>query len=439
MSTHVKAASITTTAAALASIVALTGCSPPPPVPSRATPPAGSARPAVRADPAPAPTAKASAEDDAPEASDGSRCRRYLHARGVRRGRELVAAKKYDEAAAAFDEAVRARPYDGVVRAERSFARLLSALAESDAQARAAAASGIAAELQLARALTSDPAVLTKIALNQGLAHEAAGEAKEARGAFIRAERLGSKEAAQKLGGAARCTVTVDASKPETLVLHTKWTDILTALGGGSTCEPPPKVTSEAKARALACGGCSGYGDAWKEGACEGSGPWTMSTGYMHCSGFTGVVQELAPKRYWVSAGPGVHEPLEREGKLFVMRGPTGYWGWVEGHFSGAADATYRVGEGWTDEYMATGSAGECLADEHADVELAPSSGCQSSAGAAYRDGETRSYYDAKGHFLGTIRLTAEDLGKVTIKVEDKRFVVEGNGCSLAAPFAPKS
>jgi hypothetical protein len=364
------------------------------------------------------------AKDGGARAADAAACGAYTYEAGMKRGREHASARRWSDAARAFDEAVRARPYDARARAERAYAELWLANHETAIE--------VTLQLDLARALTRDKPLLAEIHYNLGLAYEKAKDAEGARIAFVRAERLGAPGAARKLAGASRCTVTAEA-KGADLALKGRWADVLRELGGAC---PPPAAATEDDARAFACGGC-GEGRAWKKATCSGAGPWMMDTGSKHCTANGGFVQELGGGKLYVETGPVTvlaRTPFEPTGKLFVRRTPSKFWTWIAGWFPGR-DVSYRQGEGWTDEVGPSGDE-RCVRDERTEVELVASTGCHTSKGAGMTEGEIRAVYDAAGHFLAAVRLREGDDARVTVRVEEARLVVEGAGCALALPFA---
>jgi len=385
-------------------------------------------------------TADASGEDvaipdaagDAGEAiaaGDGG-CPARDYTVALRKAREHLAAGRRDEADRAFDEAVRARPYDARARAERAHARLFGG---GDAGASSGVASAVWKELELARALATDRALLASIAYDEALAREAAGDVEAARVALVRAAGLGSAAAEKKLGAGSRCAVTAATSGAD-LPLEPTWSGVLAKVAAGSTCDPPA-AAGEAEARAYACGSCSGAGGTFQKGTCAGAGPWTMNVGSMHCASFTALVQDVgAPDAgaFYVAAGPGAQTRLEREGKVWVLREAPRQFAWINGHFA-SGDPTYRKGEGWTDEPAP--AAGRCLADESADAVLSPSTGCQASMGATLADEEHRTYFDDRGRWLAGVVIKA---GSPAIKVTSTGLAVDGAGCRIDVPFAKR-
>jgi hypothetical protein len=335
------------------------------------------------------------------------------------RGRKLATEKRYLEAAAAFNEAVRARPYDARPRAERAYVRILGGGSPVD-------------EIELARALTRDPALLAQISYNQGLALERRkGEHEAARRAWVRAERLGSKAASQKLGAESRCTVTQADGGP--LTIRRGYRELFKELQSGSTCHPV-QVRSESEAKSYACGGCPGYDQDWQTGDCKDDGPWTVQTGYMHCGVFAQTVQPLGKNRFAVLPAWTQDPPLDQQGNYWHQVSGERYSEWIYGYFEGNdGGPIYRVGEGWGDESAEEGPP--CLADETHDTDLESMSGCQSSEGAVNATGETHEFYSDNGAFVGAVHLTVEDVGKVTVAIDKAGITVRGNGCDLSIPL----
>lgn len=364
--------------------------------------------------------------------SDAGPCPTHDYDGALAKGRSLSASKRWVDAIAAYDEAVRARPYDARARAERARAKLMIATDET--------AIDVTMDLDLARALTRDKALLAQIAHDLGVAFEAAHDKEGARIAFVRAERAGSQPAAKKLGAASRCTVGVERQKPD-LALQASWREVLAALGGA--CDPPDASTED-EARAFACGGCTGRRSPWKRGTCAGGGPWRVETGSLHCSRFGGMIQDLGRGRLLAESGPLDHPPITpleavaAGSAIYVRRVPVHYFSRVSGGFVNS-DVAYREHEGWTDEIgHGSGSERRCPADERKEVDLELGAGCDAAPGVGLDDGEVRTYYDAAGHFLAAIRLREGDDARVTVRVEEKeaRLVVDGGGCALTVPFA---
>jgi hypothetical protein len=131
-----------------------------------------------------------------PETPGAPACPARDYERGMSRGRNLLARGDYRVAARAFDEAVRARPFDARARELRARARVFLGTATHE-------------ELEVARALATDDEVVADVDYDQGMLFERDGNDERARRSFVRAERHGSREALAKLGPASRCTVSV--------------------------------------------------------------------------------------------------------------------------------------------------------------------------------------------------------------------------------------
>ncbi len=130
------------------------------------------------------------------------------YAAALGEGRAATSAKRYDDAIAAFDRAIAAKPGDARALSERGYARLLARDLAS-------------ATKDLDRALegTSDPALSGPIHFNLGLVAEARGDAEGARVAFARSNAVRPTKAAQaKLAGKSACVAVVDRSKPKAKV-----------------------------------------------------------------------------------------------------------------------------------------------------------------------------------------------------------------------------
>jgi hypothetical protein len=131
-----------------------------------------------------------------PGPSTEPECPLHSYEHGIVVGRAFMAQQDYRHAARAFDEAVRARPFDARIREERALARILEGTASHE-------------ELEVARALAREGDVIAAIDYDQGLLYQRDGDEEHARVSFVRAERNGSTAATQELGSKSRCTVSV--------------------------------------------------------------------------------------------------------------------------------------------------------------------------------------------------------------------------------------
>lgn len=119
-------------------------------------------------------------------------------------GRKATIAKKYDDAYAAFDRALKVIPDDPRAVSERGYAKLLA----KDYK-------GAVADLDKAVVHTSDKKLLGQIYFNYGLAAEGQGDAEAARAAFARSNTYNPTSAAKKkLEGKSVCSAKIEEKKP---------------------------------------------------------------------------------------------------------------------------------------------------------------------------------------------------------------------------------
>lgn len=124
--------------------------------------------------------------------------------KAMNEGRKATLAKKYDDANAAFDKALKAMPDDARALSERGYAKLLA----KDWK-------GAVSDLDKAVVRTSDKKLLGQIYYNYGLAAEGQGDAEAARAAFARSNTYNPTPAAQKkLGGKSSCPAVIELEKP---------------------------------------------------------------------------------------------------------------------------------------------------------------------------------------------------------------------------------
>lgn len=326
--------------------------------------------------------------------------------------------KHYAAAARAFDEAVRARPYDAEARAERAYVRILDG-------------KGSVEELQLARALAVSPVLEGEIAFNEGLFYDKQGDKDDARRAFVEAERFGSKAATRKLGKASRCTVTAHAGALDLQLVHS-WKSVLQVLGSEAVCPDAPHPATGRAARAYACGGCAAWNKPWEKGTCYGAPPWIVQVGYMDCVISWGLIQPLGGGRFYVT-GSQSSQPvgLTRDRRHWVLDTPHKYVQYVEGEFSDGRETAYHQGRGWDDRL----APGDCPEDERHVADMPMSMTCDPSLIATYRDGDDRAYYDSTGRPLATVHLRDGDAQRVKIRFRGKRLTITGGGCHLVVPL----
>jgi len=161
----------------------------------------------------PAPSAAPSAEPKAkkkPEAPGKEPPKKAEHEtlatywKAMNDGRAATRAKKWEDAYAAFDRALKAMPDDARAISERGYAKLL-----------AKDYVGAIADLDRAVARTKDRKLLGQIYFNNGLAAEAKGDAAAARAAFARSNEYNPTPAAKKkLEGQTTCTAVITAEPP---------------------------------------------------------------------------------------------------------------------------------------------------------------------------------------------------------------------------------
>jgi tetratricopeptide (TPR) repeat protein len=167
----------------------------------------------------------------------------YLAALG--RGRKATVDKRWADAIAGFDAALKIRPKDARARCERGFAKLLS---EDLVGARA--------DLTAARDLAHDPIVLSQILHNLGRIEKAEGRLELAEGLFSRAKKLA---AAARQGSKNDCPVETTAKRESGKVLDS-WKAVLAEAKAAFEREssealrnmPPADATDDAIIRYLA-------------------------------------------------------------------------------------------------------------------------------------------------------------------------------------------
>ena len=172
------------------------------PSPGSAAPPPVAAKAVAPAEPA---AAAGSASGSADAAAAAATAARVKYRDAMRRGRVATDARRYDDAVAAFTDALAARPDDARALGERGFARLLGATivdlpyAEQD--------------LDDAAARTHDPKLLSEIWFNRGLVEDKRGEQENAVVDFFLANQLRpTTAAAARLAGKTVCPARVETS-----------------------------------------------------------------------------------------------------------------------------------------------------------------------------------------------------------------------------------
>lgn len=153
--------------------------------------------------------------------------------------RRFTLDKNYPAASDAFDDAIRAKPADAHIRAERGYAKFLAGditAAKND--------------WLTALTLTKDESLIAQIDFNFGETFEKTGDAEAARVAFAAAERHGSTVAKARLGSRSHCPVSWKVGGDTAHLAH-GWG----ALAAGRSCLASKDTTRAPRARA--CVSCA--------------------------------------------------------------------------------------------------------------------------------------------------------------------------------------
>ncbi|MCA9592542.1 MAG: hypothetical protein KC776_04500 [Myxococcales bacterium] len=358
-----------------------------PPSPAVETPPS----PARRAQAGPAP---------------GEKCVGYREA--FDRGMALEKTGEHAAAIAAFDDAIRARPYDARARLERGRARLVSGHPN-------------VRDFDLARSLTRDPSIVREAWLLRGRALSA--QPKEARLAFAMALSLGAAEASAALAGRSACTATWTTAGLPPLPIVKGWRGVLAQRRLVGCEEPDTAPASDAAARAEMCRACEMGGSFSKDDPCGGDPPFRIPMGYMHCSDFVTLVQPLSGGRFYVDEGNG--PPLQpATGGYLLDLGNVPEFEWNSGDFE-SEDGTMFNGVRWASSTLELDPP-PCPIDTTSDVDIPTSSGCQAGPGVPLSTPRTRRWYDSKG----VARLEVQEYGPaVTVSLSAHGAKLDGGGC----------
>jgi hypothetical protein len=373
------------------------------------------AHPVASARPAPAPTSAlkravvapaVAADAGAPPPTGG--CPDY--AASLARGRALAGKRDFTAAIAAFDDAIRARPYDARARLERG-------------RATAATGGDATSDVELARSLTMDRELEVEALLESARAQTAAKKPEKARLTYAIAAELGSKDAAAALAGQSRCTATWSTSGVPHAVIVKGWLGALSERQLVGCEEPQPEATTEAGAKNHVCRSCLAGGAWHADNPCQGKGPYRIGMGYLHCSTFTTLLQPLGGGRFYLDAANG--EPLRAEGAGYSLDvGKESDFAWTHGGFQNGEDTMFN-GVRWASTTIDLDPP-ECPIDSSAEVELAHSSGCQSGPGIALKGPHKRRWFDKNGK--GVLEV-AEHAGAVKVTLAGKVATLEGAGC----------
>lgn len=353
-------------------------------------------------------------------------CPKYSYASGMASGRRLASEKHYADAARAYDEAVRARPFDAQARAERAYVNLLRGEGSAD-------------EMELAFALATSDKLQAEIAYNLGLLFDKKGDSESARRAFVRAERLGSRQATKKLGKASRCTVTVKSSAKTVRVVK-GWKAVLQKLA--EYCAKPPQPRSLPEIRAYACGKCD-LQHTWHKGVCSKKGPWEFTDWTSDDGVDTTLIQPLAGGLFYLGRtydnshlpdprlDPSLH-PIGRAWVLVTKEQEPLVAG--EGYFNDGSKAEYLADDGWDDQFGKDGLPNyPCLHGAAPDVAFDTANRHDY---VWYVEGQKRQYYDRRGKPLATVELGPGDADRVKIRLKAQSLAVTGGGCQLSVPLA---
>ena len=201
------------------------------------------------------------------------------------RGRKFASKSHWQEALAAYDPAVRKRPGDATLRAERGLALYkLGALehAESD--------------WLLGLGLTSEQVTLAALHFNLGLLYETRKMPDESRLHFALSESLGNRAAGRRLGAASRCRATWTLKPDESPApLAFNLRELLGARQFAGCPAIPGEVSEQESAKWL-CRNCS-YGQWTDAGACKLRFPLDATDGTMSFASFNFFAEKLSATR----------------------------------------------------------------------------------------------------------------------------------------------
>lgn len=356
----------------------------------------------------------------AEEHSGDAACRRYTTA--MAKGRAATKAARYDEAIAAFDRAVRARPVDARARAERGFAYLSQGAAER-----------ALADLDDASLLTQERSLLAQIYLNLAVASAKLNLTEAERIALVLASRRGSAEARTRLAERSPCPALWRAQLGKAGPIARNFRELV---------EPRPlvgcdyhreQVQSEADARRYVCHGCtSGLEDAGDQ--CSGPGPWSIASGYMNFQVFEFFVAPLPGGLFFYADGSGSPYRVQAGHLITESRYDGSPWrkrdqgGVIRGRFAAASAVNAEIDEQlrWSDEDDAA-SICELRAD---DVDLGDFRGTPMMP--LHGPLEYTAYSLRTKHERFT--LTIYD-GSVSLTIEANRARVRGEGCDAEIPL----
>jgi hypothetical protein len=345
-------------------------------------------------------------------------CPRYEPA--MARGRYLANAKNYGAAAAAFAEALDARPFDARAWAELGYAHLMNGDSPE-------VAFRFAHSLALAQ---NDRVLLAQIWFNDATHRERIGKPDEARLALAAAAQYGSTAASTKLAGASRCAASWKVEDAPSPALATSWRALLEQRGPLPLCErEEPTPANEAQAKQIVCRGC-GYGSHDEGDECLGPAPWVIRTGYQHFHHFYFYVEPLPGGLFYAEPLGDTPTPSAHlvNGRVLTVERPD-TWETVGGLLGGPSES----------EPDSAGAAGarppRCEPETHSSAELGTASGADGEPTLRMHEPREKKVYDLRRnrHVLTLI----EWAGPVEVTLEGDAARLKGAGCDERVPLAP--
>ncbi|GEM_PF-6726132 len=410
---------------------------------SAAAPATDRAAPGVAAPPtAPSstPTAGAAVAATAPAEAPGAGCPDPVA--HFARARKASGEGRWGDAIDEFDLAIRARPVDARLRAERGFAYLKSGDARRARQ-----------DFYDALALTRDPRLRAEAWYNVAQAAKALGDDEGARIALVLAERHGSKAATARLGTDSRCVATWRVAPEGEVPIARGWTELAAARLLVNCSLPLLDPAAPPSARERSCHGC-GYGDRDEGDQCTGDPPWAIASGNMHFHTHTFFVAPLPGGAfYYQNAVDAPTPPAYRiEGDWLVIENGHAEAG-VSLSFAGGNDLVYGRFRGddefvdsdgeWSgameDDGTSIADAGAtCRPDLRGEVEL-PSANAAQMAGTPMipdHPGPRRLTWISIAQRRAVFELAAH-AADVSARLTGGRAEIRGGGCQADVPLTP--
>jgi len=262
-------------------------------------------------------------------------------------GRAATKAGRYDDAIAAFDRAVRARPVDARARAERGFAYVKRGSART-----------AVLDFDDARSLTREQELLSQIYFNLADAAANLGEPEAERLALALASRSGSKAARLRLGERSTCPAVWRTRVGDAGPIARSFLELVEKRPLVGCDYHREKVKTEAQARQYVCRGCAPRGEDGGD-QCDGAGPWTIDSGYMHFQAFQFFVAPLPGKYFFYSTSAST--PYRVEGSHLLVTEfrstdlpliPKDRGEFIDGRFSNSSGTKIEIDNNgrWSDE-----------------------------------------------------------------------------------------